>query len=189
MRALRALFSREFRLERDGKNMNIKFAPKGSAGSRATPQKAPPSPAEIELNAMRTELKKLLDVHPGTRRVMRHLVYVERALVTQGLQALTDVPEEVLRTALEQLESLVNNWSNRDLATLRSKMSVMVLNRSKDPFYGMGGANPSAFNTDSRLQVGDVSHSMFLELERQYQALVPQEVIQSVKTDFSPLGG
>jgi len=192
-RALRAplrfvgdLFSRELRLERDGKNLNIKLASKASAAPAAAKPQAPPSPAEIELNQMRAELKKLLDVHPGTRRVMRHLVYFERALAADGLRALIEIPEEVLGTALEQLEKLVSNWSNRDLATLRSKMSVAVVNRSKDPFYGTGGVKPSMFNTDSRLQVGDATHSMFLELERQYQGLVPREVIQSVKADMAP---
>jgi len=193
VRALRAplrfvgdLFSRELRFERDGKNVNIKLASKASAAPAAPKPQAPPSQAEIELNQMRAELKKLLDVHPGTRRVMRHLVYVERALAADGLRALIDVPEEVLATALEQLEKLVSNWSNRDLATLRSKMSVAVVNRSKDPFYGTGGGKPSTFNTDSRLQVGDATHSMFLELERQYQGLVPREVLQSVKADMAP---
>jgi len=193
VRALRAplrfvgdLFARELRFERDGKNVNIKLASKASAAPPVAKPQAPPSPAEIELNQMRAELKKLLDVHPGTRRVMRHLVYVERALAADGLRALIEVPEEVLATALEQLEKLVSNWSNRDLATLRSKMSVAVVNRSKDPFYGTGGVKPSTFNTDSRLQVGDATHSMFLELERQYQGLVPREVLQSVKADMAP---
>ena len=192
-RALRAplrfvgdLFSRELRFERDGKNVNIKLASKASAAPPVTKPQAPPSPAEIELNQMRAELKKLLDVHPGTRRVMRHLVYFERALATDGLRALIEIPEEVLGTALEQLEKLVSNWSNRDLATLRSKMSVAVVNRQKDPFFGTSGVKPSMFNTDSRLQVGDATHSMFLELERQYQGLVPREVIQSVKADMAP---
>ena len=193
VRALRAplrfvgdLFSRELRFERDGKNVNIKLASKASVPPPPTKPQPPPSPAEIELKQMRAELKKLLDVHPGTRRVMRHLVYVERALAADGLRALIEVPEEVLATALEQLEKLVSNWSNRDLATLRSKMSVAVVNRSKDPFYGTGGVKPSTFNTDSRLQVGDATHSMFLELERQYQGLVPREVLQSVKADMAP---
>ena len=193
VRALRAplrfvgeLFARELRLERDGKNVNIKLAAKASAAPAATKQQAPASVAEIELNLMRAELKKLLDVHPGTRRVMRHLVYFERALAADGLRALIEIPEEVLSTALEQLEKLVSNWSNRELATLRSKMSVAVVNRQKDPFYGTGGVKPSMFNTESRLQVGDATHSMFLELERQYQGLVPREVLQSVKAELAP---
>lgn len=193
VRALRAplrfvgdLFARELRIERDGKNVNIKLASKASAAPAAAKPQAPPSPADIELNQMRAELKKLLDVHPGTRRMMRHLVYFERALAADGLRALIEVPEEVLGTALEQLEKLVSNWSNRDLATLRSKMSVAVVNRQKDPFYGNGGVKPSMFNTDSRLQVGDATHSMFLELERQYQGLVPREVLDSVTAEFAP---
>ena len=187
-RFVSGLFMRELQLERDGKNLNIKLAPKDGAQQPAAARPAaPPSPAELELKLMRAELKKLLDVHPGTRRVMRHLVYVERALQDQGLQALIEIPEEVLSTALEQLEKLVSNWSNRELATLRSKMSVAAVNRARDPFYGTTGHKASAFHTESRLQVGDATHSMFLELERQYKELVPREVLQSVKSDFAPL--
>lgn len=38
---------------------------------------------------MRANLKEVLDVHPGARRVMRHLVYFERALAAEGLRALS----------------------------------------------------------------------------------------------------
>jgi hypothetical protein len=180
------LFTREVRLERDGKNLNIKLGAKAGAPPQTAKPPAPPSPAELELQQMRAELKKLLDLHPGTRRVMRHLVYFERALATQGLQAVIDVPEEVLSTALEQLEALVSNWSNRDLATLRSKMSVAAVNRARDPFYGANGHKASAFHTESRLHVGEASHSMFLELERQYQAVLPRDTVQSVMAGLTP---
>lgn len=180
------LFTRELRLEREGRNLNIKLGAKASPGPATAKPPAPPSPAELELKLMRAELKKLLAVHPGTRRVMRHLVYFERALEAQGLQALIDVPEEVLGTALQQLETLVSNWSNRELATLRSKMSVAAVNRSRDPFYGANGQKASAFHTDSRLHVGEASHSMFLELERQYQAVLPRDTVQSVMAGLAP---
>jgi len=180
------LFTRELRLERDGKNLNIKLGAKTGAPPPAAKPAAPPSAAELELRQMRAELKKLLDLHPGTRRLMRHLVYFEHALATQGLQAVINTPEEVLVTALEQLETLVSNWSNRDLATLRSKMSVAAVNRARDPFYGASGEKASAFHTESRLQVGDASHSMFLELERQYQAVLPRDTVQSVMAGLAP---
>ncbi|MEP7296951.1 MAG: hypothetical protein ABI702_12250 [Burkholderiales bacterium] len=159
-------------------NVHIKLE---SAADKAPPSQEPaPSPSEVELKAMRGELRKLLDLHPSTRRVMRHLVYVDRMLAEQGLQALATVPEEVLASALAQLESMVDNWSNRDLATLRSKMSVMLMNRAKDPFYGTANQAASAFHTESRLHVTEATHSMFLALERQYQDLVPNETLRSV---------
>lgn len=180
LRFVGGLFTRDLRLERDGKNLNLKLTSKADAKPATAAQNIPPGPDELELGRMRSELGKLLDVHPGARRVMRHLVYFERALKTQGLHALIEIPVEVLGTALEQLEALVSNWSNRDLATLRSKMSVVVVNRSRDPFYGTAGAKPSAFHTESRLHVGEASHSMFLELERQYQVVLPRETVQSI---------
>ncbi|HEY9067250.1 MAG TPA: hypothetical protein VIO33_19870 [Burkholderiaceae bacterium] len=186
-RLIGRMFFSELPLTRGSKNKREKqAAAKAKPAAPNSREAVAPAGAGDELELMRTELRKLLDVHPMTRHVVRHLVYVERALKLQGLDALQEVPIEILQSALEQLESLVSNWSNHGLAALRSKMSVAVINRSKDPFYGAGGTKASAFNTESRLQVGDVSHSMFLEIERQYQGLVSPEVLSSLKSEFAP---
>ena len=181
-RLIRRVFFSELPLTRGGKK---KPAPAHDGPVANQPQPAAAVAGNNEIELMRTELRKLLDLHPMTRHVVRHLVYVERALKLQGLEAMTQVPVEILKSALDQLESLVSNWSSHGLGALRSKMSVAVINRSKDPFYGAAGAKASAFNTESRLQVGDVSHSMFLEIERQYQGLVPPEVLSSMKSEFT----
>ncbi|HKX42506.1 MAG TPA: hypothetical protein VJO99_15215 [Burkholderiaceae bacterium] len=181
-RLVRRVFFSELPLARGSKKRPTPA--KGKPGVAANSQQ-PAVPGSAELELMRTELRKLLDLHPMTRHVVRHLVYVERALKLQGEETMTQVPVEILRAALEQLESLVTNWSNHGLAALRSKMSVAVIGRSKDPFYGANGTQASTFNSDSRLQVGDVSHSMFLEIERQYQGLVSPEVLNSLKSEFA----
>ena len=58
-------------------------------------------------------------------------------------------------------------------------MAVALVDRSRDPFDGGSVERLSNFATESRLVVEDVSHSIFLELEKQYQGLVPTETIQA----------
>jgi hypothetical protein len=169
------ILSSEVKLERDGKNLNIRVAPPAPPAPVVDPQ----AQALAQAAPFVAALKSLLDSHRMTRRVMRHLGYVERTLATQGLKGLNEVPVEVLSESLKQFESLVGNWSDPHLAELRSKMAVTVLHRSKDPFFGATGDRLSNFATESRLLVDDVSHSVFLELERQYQGLVSQEEIDA----------
>ena len=176
LRAARGYLLGSVRLTRVGKNIHVKLTPTHAPVVAPPP---PPDKAALELQAMREELKQLLNAHPMTRSVMRHLVYVDTALQQQGVAALTAVPVEVLAKAVEQLESLVANWSNVRLADLRSKMSVAVVQRSRDAFYGDAGERASAFHTASRLQVDDVSHSMFMQIEESYKGLVTPDDIQA----------
>lgn len=161
----------------------------------AAPASAGPDPALAEAAPLRHALKQLLDLHPTSRQLMRHLGYVERALARQGIRALDEVPVEVLATALQQLDAIVSNWSDRNLAELRSRMAVAIQRRSEDAFLGPDdGARRSDFATASRLLVADVAHSVFEELQRQYQGLLPQETIQTVlghgaRTAPPPLNG
>jgi hypothetical protein len=169
-------------LRRDGKSLNFGLAQKVCD----VPPPPPVDKALTDALPLRAALKTLLDSHPKTRRVMRHLAYVEGALATHGTRAAVEVPIEVLSIAVGQLERLVSNWSNPALAELRSKMAVAIVDRSRDPFDGTDKL--SNFFTESRLVVGDASHSMFMELERQFQPLRPAPVIQAtldpVRSEF-----
>lgn len=162
---------------------------RGQASARGTKAALPPhveDPAVVEARRLRKSLRQLLDLHPASRQLMRHLGYIERALVRHGTRALDEVPVEVLATALEQLDAIVSNWSDRDLADLRSRMAVAIKQRSEDAFLGPAGARLSDFATASRLLVGDVAHSVFEELQRQYQGLLPPERIQAVLATSAP---
>jgi hypothetical protein len=86
-----------------------------------------------ELQRVLLQLGELLDDQPEIRRVMRHLVFVERALAKAGFQALDTLPADLLQHALHQLEGLVLNWSPTGLATLRSKMAVAIMALEKAP--------------------------------------------------------
>jgi hypothetical protein len=170
----RILFG-DLRLERDGPNFHIRIA-------AATPDIEPRALCEkdtAEAAPLRAALKQLLDSHPQARKVLRHLRYVERAMATQGLAAMAAMPADVLAVALRQLDSIVSNGSNRHLADLRSKIAVAALAHPEDPLCGENGDRLSDFATESRLMVGEASHSVFMELERQYRALLPPEAIRA----------
>ncbi|MDR7271324.1 hypothetical protein J2X20_003992 [Pelomonas saccharophila] len=172
--AVAYLLSVDVSLLRDGKALHIVIARK----RRAPPAPLAVSKAIADAQPMHRRLKQLLDLHPMTRRMMRHLGYFEGLLATQGLTALTEMPIEVLSSALEQLDTLVTNWSDCELADLRSRMAVALKERSQEAFFGQDG-DRSNFMSPSRLLVDDASHSQFLELERQYQGLIPQDTIRS----------
>jgi hypothetical protein len=171
----RILFSK-VKLERDGKNLGIRVAPPAPAAD-------PQAQAVAEAAHLITALKNLLDSHRMSRRVVRHLGYFERMLAKHGLKALDEVPVEVLSTALKQFESIVVNWSDPHLAELRSKMAVAEIDRSNDLLFAPTGDRLSKFNAAPSLLVDDVSHSVFMEFERQYQGLVSQK-----ESDASPAG-
>ena len=171
-------------LKREGKNLHILIAAKPPAVKKQ--ERVQKAIAEAE--PLRRALKAFLDLHPLTRRMLRHLGYLEHALATQGYKAFAEVPVEVLEVSLEQLESIVSNWSDRDLADLRSRLAVAVRDRLQDRFGG--DRQLSDFATASRMMIHDVPHSEFEELERQYQGLVPPETLQAALDAVrTPAGG
>ena len=82
-----------------------------------------------DLKAMRRELGAVLDAHEGSRVVFRYLAHFERRFAKSGLDTLELMPPERLRRALAQLEAIVTNWSQPNLADLRSRMAVAVAER------------------------------------------------------------
>jgi hypothetical protein len=90
--------------------------------------------ARAQLEVVLQQLQALFEESPGSRVTLRQLVFVEMALQKKGLKALHKLPLPVLRKALEQLESLVTNWSPTGLANLRSRMAVAIIDREhQDP--------------------------------------------------------
>lgn len=172
-RALARLFLADVSVQRDGKVLLIRIAPREPLP--AGPAPVPKAVAEVALS--RQALQRLLDKHPLARRAMRHLACFEHLLGSQGVVALNDMPVDVLAQALEQFDAVVTDWSDWHLAELRSRMAVALKERSADAFLGGPGEGLSNFTNASRLMVDDVSHSVFMELERQYKDLVPQETL------------
>ena len=131
-RAARMIFKDEIRLRRDESGLRIALE---------TAQGQPSSPAQVkrlaqeqrerdERQIMAMQLQALLDETAARRYPPRQLLQVSQALHAEGLALLTNLPLAVLRTALDQLEDAVTNWSPTGLAALRSKIAVAVQERS-----------------------------------------------------------
>lgn len=128
--AWQVFFARDLRLHRGEAGLEIVLAerPRATQPAQSREDKAR-AQERAELALMHEQLRAVLDELPGTRQTLRHLVFVEQALLRKGWRALHKLPLEVLQRALEQLEGLVTNWSPVGLATLRSKIAVAVIDR------------------------------------------------------------
>ena len=126
--AARAFFKHDLALRREADGVRIVLEARGAAKTE-TRQSLAERRTQQTLDLIRTELAAVLGEVPGTRAALRHLAFVEQALARKGLRAIDKLPLDVLRKALEQLESLVTNWSPAGLATLRAKMAVALIDR------------------------------------------------------------
>ena len=79
---------------------------------------------------MRIELGKVLDGDASHRQRYRHLARFERKFDKYGLRTIEQLPVDQLRRALREFEALVRNWSSPSLADLRSRMAVVLADRS-----------------------------------------------------------
>ena len=114
---------------------------------------------------MEADLTWLLDQHASTRHLMRHLEFTERALQRRGVSGLERLPVRVIAKALAELESLVRDWSATGLADLRSRMAVMLKNRSTEE-----ALESRPFGATQGAIVTEVEHSIFEESQRQWSS-------------------
>ena len=185
LRAVASLLLLDVKMRRDGGAIHIVIGHKAKAPLARTAAAQAVAEAAPQIRA----LKRLLNQHALTRHTLRHLAYVERGLATKGLAALGEIPVEVLEVALAQLDAIVSNWSDRDLAEIRSRMAVSLKERTGEHangFLNSRGEQRSDFMPGSRLLVGEASHSVFLELERQYQDFLPQDSIRAALDSVQP---
>ena len=131
-RAARMIFKDEVRLRRDEGGMRIALeTAQGQPGPPAQVKRLAQEQRERdERQIMAVQLQAVLDEAAAKRYPPRQLLQVNQALNAEGLALLINLPLAVLRTALDQLEDAVTNWSPTGLAALRSKMAVAVQERS-----------------------------------------------------------
>lgn len=131
-----------------------------------------PLPKE-KLALMQKELRRLLRQHPQTKKLLRHLAYVERTLRHEGLKAVDELPLDVLAKALTQLETLVVNWSALGLGELRSRLSLLVKNKKILALHTEINHPSTQMDYSQRADVCEVSHSVFEEMDRSWRGQVP----------------
>jgi hypothetical protein len=155
--------------------------PSGRSGQRRGPSR-PRDPLRQRTRLMKHDLYHLLEQHPAARRLMRHLDVVEHALRRGGLPEVEALPIGVIAKALAELERLVWDWSSEGLAELRSRMAVMVRDRplaAERPVAAAVAepapvkAEPPALEIDSSVDVSEVDHAMFEEMERSWVGHLP----------------
>lgn len=131
---------------------------------------------------MRRELFTLLERHPQSRQTMRHLDVVERVLRRQGFDAVQALPVKVIARALDEMESLVWDWSQAGLAEIRSRLAVTVKARRNEPAV-VEAKVQERYTTAPPIEadVTEVSHDVFEEMERSWTGRMPSEVAAAMQ--------
>ena len=126
---------------------------------------------------MRRELYTLLEHHPASRQMMRHLDVIERTLRRTGIDAVEALPVKVLDRGLNELEALVWDWSQPGLAEVRSRLAVTVKRRRHEANAPDAASQPERYDRamptiDAEVQ--EVSHELFEEMERSWTGRMPE---------------
>jgi hypothetical protein len=182
LRWVQNLFKRPLRLERRGAQIHVTLAPVPTAPPE------PPAPAERRrdlVRQVRTELRALLDLHAGTRRVVPHLACIEQTLGGPGLRGIGRLPLPVLHKALTQLDSLVDGTPGPGLAELRRRIAAAISLRLGGTPGAATAHSISDFHTDDRLEVSEASHSQFDELERSWTGTLPEDMAAQMTAERS----
>lgn len=152
--ALQVFFVRDVQLRRGKAGVELVLAERGSAaqaGRLLSRAEQADIKERAELTLMQSQLAVILDDSPDTRHALRHLVFVEQALMGKGWKALHRLPVDILQHALQQLEDLVTNWSPEGLANLRSKMAVAIIDRE----HADSDARADAYRTAMPMEAAD----------------------------------
>lgn len=157
---LRSLLTRRVRFERRGLNVHVLLETPPPLDTTA-----PGSSVGEALRRAHTDLGMLLDRHPDTRHLMRHLGYVEREIARDGSRAFRQVPVPVLRRAIEQLELLLRGETEHAVEPLRRRLERALRERAAEPVRAAAPA----------VDVSEASHSLFDEMERSWTGQMPFE--------------
>jgi hypothetical protein len=130
---------------------------------------------------MRRDLYTLMQQHPDSRQLMRHLDLVERTLRRDGCAAVEALPVRVLGKALTQLERLVWDWSPAGLAELRSRLAVTVKKRrdeaereaEREAATTAAAELDMATSIHFAADVSEVDHADYEEMERSWAGQMP----------------
>ena len=122
-----------------------------------------------EAAVLRTALKRVLDRHASSRSVLPHLRVLEKALGKYGLNAMEELPPEVMQKALSQLETLVSDWSEAGLAGLRARLTAALVKHGRAKMTHRGAERLSDFQDSNRLQVNESSVTTFMEVNAQWE--------------------
>ena len=165
VRWLKRLFRRPVRLKRQGLDFKLVLDDPATRFGDTTMDGLKMTPSDTaDVQAMRLELAAVLDRDPRSRSVLVHLNMLERALKTKGMKAFEDLPAELLRKAMAQLDTLVMDWSARGLTLLRARASG-TLARTRIT----AGTRQADFGDTTHVQVREASVTTFMEAEQEWE--------------------
>lgn len=151
-KATRAFFKADLKVQRGDRGIELVLAeppPKPPAPKRGSkPLDLAARQEQQDLQRIQQSLTALLDDLPDTRNALRQLAFIEHALAKKGMRALHKVPYDVLKRALDQFEGVVVNWSDEGLATLRSKMAVVLIEREPEATSSREAPQPESQQAD-----------------------------------------
>ena len=171
LQSVRRFLERPIRLQRGHLTLG---APAGGARSKARDAQ------RRRLRHMRRDLYELMEHHPSSRPLMRHLDLVEHTLRRSGLGAVEALPAQVIAKALTQMERLVWDWTPVGLAEMRSRLAVMVKNGAADAARDRTSDESLVFgvaaHADVTTDLGQDELAAFAEMERSWAGRVPSAV-------------
>jgi hypothetical protein len=183
----RHLFVEQVQLKRDGGKILVvlqdpQHSDKTKAAAAAPPKAKPSNNGldDAQLKRMQQALAQALSQHDNARSVMRHLCYCEHTLRHGGLVGLHQLPVELLRTALKQLEFISGPQASPSLAELHACLVVTMVELDGDdepaPAHDAvdSGVHLSDFHVGNRLEVSEVSHSDFIKVDQQWPLVADQ---------------
>ena len=171
---VKRLLAIDVRLQRRGFRYHLAFVRPGSEPQPPPVVVCEETVPDVPAHPMHDDLRRLLAQHERTRHLMRHLGFIEGALKTSGPQALDDLPAEVVKKGLVQLESLVSDWSSAGLSELRARLGVAVdAHEEDDKQFRPTNSKLSDFLVPQRMEVSEGTPSDFEELERIWIEHVP----------------
>jgi len=168
--SLRSLWVRRLQVTQVGKQWQVVLAPPPAVavdtGSQAVAKHlAMMSP--LRRHRMRRQLSQLLRTHPRARSIFRHLAVVEHALRMQNTGVFAKLPPAVLKEALDQLQTLVSDWTALGLHDLRA---TLLRGLAQPQVAAAPSRQADALPIDIRpgVQVEEASVSRFIEAERNW---------------------
>lgn len=173
-KAVQAFFQHDVVLQRGTGGVRLAFEDRRTASPQRprTREEAAAAKEQRDLALAREQLAALLDQDATLRSTLRQLAFVEHALEKKGFRGLYKVPLEVLQKSLQQLETLVSNWSPEGLACLRSKMAVAVIDRE----HRDTDDDPAGRQTAAMLENPPALAAQAIEAARQSAAAAPADV-------------
>ncbi len=166
LRGLRWVLAVRMRIQRRGRRylLNISLPHSDPQPTDAVAARRIPKHRSDALRRDFLHLHALLARQTGLRQSMPQLSYVERTLARVGSRGLLATPKTMLDCALEQLDTVERQWPTLRLDELRVRLESAARALAR---------RPKAFESNRQVEVSEVSHSLFEELERSWTAPAP----------------